>query len=121
MWQAAWRRWATASSTQATTEAAGWRAAISAARLGPVTTAMRSAGTLATSSMTSLIRLAVPSSMPFMRETRTVSGASSGAHAARLSRRVWEGMARTVKSAPAAASAGSVVARMFAGSSTSGK
>lgn len=121
VWQAAWSRWATASSTQATTDAAGWRATISRARLGPVTTATRPAGTLATSSMTSLIRLALPSSMPFIRETSTVSAGSSGAHSARLPRRVWEGMARTAKSAPRAASAASEVARMFAGSSTPGK
>ena len=75
----------------------------------------------ATSSMTSLIRFAVPSSTPFIRETSTVPGASSGAHSARLPRRVCEGTARTVKSAPRAASAGSVVARRFAGSSTPGQ
>ena len=40
-----------------------------------------------------------PSSTPFMRETRTVSGASSGVHSARLPRRVCEGTASTVKSA----------------------
>ena len=121
VWQAAWSRWATASSVQATTAAAGIRAAISRARLGPVTTAIRSAPILATSSITSLIRMAEPSSMPFMRETRTESGASSGAHSARLPRRVCEGIARTAKSAPRAASAASVVARRFSGSSTPGR
>ncbi len=121
VWQAACRRWATASSVQATTAAAGMRAAISRARLGPVTTAIRSAPTLATSSTTSLIRMAEPSSTPFIRDTRTVPGASSGVHSARLARRVWEGTARTVKSASRRASAGSAVALRFSGSSTPGR
>ena len=97
------------------------RAAISRARLGPVTTAIRSAPTFETSSMTSLIRIAEPSSTPFMRETRTVPGASSGAQSARFPRSVWEGTASTVKSASRAASAASVVARRFSGSSMPGR
>jgi hypothetical protein len=71
--------------------------------------------------MTSLIRIAEPSSMPFISDTSTVPGASSGAQAARLPRRVWEGTARTVKSASCAASAASVVARTLPGSSTPGR
>ncbi len=121
VWQAAWSRRATSSSVQATTAAAGCRAAISRARLGPVTTAIRSGGSLAVSAMTSLIRIAEPSSTPFMRETTTVSGASSGARVVRLARAVWEGTVRTVKSASAAASAGSVVARTEAGSTAPGR
>ncbi len=97
------------------------REAISRARLGPVTTAMRSGPTLATSPITSLIRIAEPSSTPFMSETRTVPGASSGVQSASPARSVWEGTARTVKSASRAASAASVVARRFSGSSTPGR
>ena len=47
------------------------------ARLGPVTTATRSGATPATSLMTSLIRLVVPSSMPFIRLTRMASARSA--------------------------------------------
>lgn len=97
------------------------REAISLARLGPVTTAIRSRPTLATSSTTSLIRMVVPSSTPFISDTSTVSGASSAVQSARLARSVCEGMARTVKSASRAASAGSAVARRLRGSSTPGR
>ncbi len=90
--------------------AAGCRLAISPARLGPLTTATRSGPTPATSWITSLIRLAVPSSMPFIRLTSTVPGPISGAQPARFSRRVCEGTASTANSAPASAAAGSVVA-----------
>jgi hypothetical protein len=120
-WQAFWMRCATDSSTQATTVAAGWRNAISPARLGPDTTATRSALTPATSTMTSLIRLAVPSSIPFIRLTNTVPAGSDGTQAVRLSRSVCEGTANTTMSAPAAASAGWGVARTVGGSSISGR
>ncbi len=112
---------ATASSAQATTLAAGCRLAISLARLGPLTTATRSGPTLVTSSITSLIRLAVPSSMPFIRLTSTVCGSISGVQAARLSRSVCEGTTSTAKSAPASASAASVVARTVSGSRMPGR
>ena len=62
------------SSVQATTAAAGWPTAISPARFGPVTTTTRLGSTPATSAITSLIRLPVPSSMPFIRLTRVASG-----------------------------------------------
>lgn len=94
---------------------------ISLARLGPVSTATRSAGTLPTSSMTSLIRLAVPSSTPFISETSTVPGCSSPVQSARLARSVCDGTASTVNSASRAASAGSAVARTDAGSSIPGR
>ena len=73
--QVSWSFSATASSAQAMTLAAGWRSAISLARFGPETTATRSGPAPVTSAMTSLIRLVVPSSMPFIRLTSTVSGA----------------------------------------------
>ena len=72
---------ATASSAQATTLAAGWRSAISLARLGPETTAMRSGPAPVTSAITSLIRRVVPSSIPFIRLTRTQSGGRSATQA----------------------------------------
>ena len=71
--------------------------------------------------MTSDISFVVPSSTPFIRETTGASRGSSPAHWARLSRRVWEGTARTTMSAPAAASSGSVVAVTDGGSRSSGR
>ena len=73
MWLRRWIRWATSSSTQATTEAAGSRIAIGLARLGPLTTAIRSGAAPVTSAITSLIRLSEPSSTPFIRLTSTAS------------------------------------------------
>ncbi len=84
-------------------------------------TATRSGAALPTSEMTSLIRLAVPSSTPFIRETRTASEGSSGAHWERFSRSVWEGTVRTANSASRAATAGSVVARTESGRRTPGR
>ena len=103
-------RSAVASSTQATTLAAGWRSAISRARFGPETTTIRWASTWPTSAMTSLIRLVVPSSTPFISETTAASAGSSGAQPSRLPRRVCDGTARTTTSAPSRASAASTVA-----------
>ena len=60
----------------ATTVAAGCSAAISGARLGPETTTTRSGSTRAVSTITSLIRLVVPSSMPFISETSVASGSN---------------------------------------------
>ena len=71
---------ATASSAQATTDAAGSRWAISWARLGPLTTAIRSGPAPVTSAITSLIRFRVPSSTPFISETSTASRGMYGAH-----------------------------------------
>ena len=99
---------ARSSSVQATTAAAGCRKAISPARLGPVTTATRAGSTSATSTITSLIRLPVPSSMPFIRLTSVASGRSRPAatHSARLPRRVCDGTAIATRSAPSSASSG---------------
>ena len=71
-------RLATSSSAQATTEAAGSRVAISWDRLGPLTTAIRSAPAPVTSAITSLIRLRLPSSTPFISETNGTSSGSIG-------------------------------------------
>ena len=100
-----------ASSAQATTVAAYWRAAISRARFGPVITAIRSGPAPVTSAITSLIRRWVPSSMPFIRLTSSASGGSSPAQPARFRRSIWAGTARTTRSVPASAAAGSQVAR----------
>ena len=67
-------RLAVSSSAHATTEAAGSRRAISRARLGPLTTAIRSAEASVTSWMTSLIRISEPSSTPFISDTRVACG-----------------------------------------------
>ena len=63
--------------------------------------------------MTSLIRLVVPSSTPFISET--TAAVSGSVQPLRLARSVWEGTARTTMSAPANASCGSVLARMPSG------
>jgi hypothetical protein len=68
---------------------------ISRARFGPDNTAMRSAGTPVISVMTSLARLPVPTSMPFISDTITVPGPTCGAHSARLARRDWAGTEST--------------------------
>ena len=101
--------------------AAGCPSAISLARFGPLTTATWAAGTSATSAMTSLIRLSVPSSTPFIRLTSTAPGASEPATAARFSRRLCDGTASTTKSAPATASRASDVADSRSGSTTPGR
>ena len=93
-----------------------WRpaaaAAISRARLGPETTAIRSGSTPATSAMTSLIRLVVPSSTPFIRRDERGVARQEPAPSARG----WRAASATARRArrsrrPSAASAGSVVAR----------
>ena len=63
-------RWA------ATTVAAGCSAAISGARLGPETTTTRAGSTRAVSTITSLIRLVVPSSTPFISDTNVAPGST---------------------------------------------
>ena len=118
---AACSRSATPSSTLATTAAAGWRAAISLARFGPETTATRSAGMSATSQMTWLIRRLVPSSMPFIRLTRTERSGSSPTQPLRFSRNDCDGTARTTSSAPSNAALASGVQRNSDGKCTPGR
>jgi hypothetical protein len=112
---------ARSTSMHATTVAAGCSAAISAARLGPETTTTRSGATCAVSTTTSLIRRVVPSSMPFMSDTRVASGARYDAQSARLPRSVCDGMARTTTSASLMASAAMEVAVTRSGSRTAGR
>ena len=107
------------STTLATTLAEGCRSAISRARLGPVTTAIRSVAMVPASAITWLIRSPVPSSMPLARLTTTASGGIC--QVARLARNDWEGTASTTKSAPAIASCGSLTARNASGSAIVGK
>ena len=71
--------------------------------------------------MTSDIRLVVPSSTPFMSDTTAADAGSADPHAVRLARSVCDGTASTTMSAPSAASAGSVVARIVLGSRSSGR
>ena len=106
---------------QAITVAVGCSAAISRARFGPDTTAIWSAGAPVTSPITSLIRLALPSSTPFIRLISVASGASSGVHSARLARRSCDGIASATSSAPLSAIAGSCVARSDVGSVAPGR
>ena len=60
--------------------------------------------------ITWLIRLVVPSSMPFISDTSVASGARYGVQSARLPRSVCEGTESTTTSAPSIASAASPVA-----------
>ena len=82
---------------------------------------MRSAGAPVTSRITSLIRLVVPSSTPFISETNTASAGITSVHWPRFSRSFCDGTESTTNSAPAAASSGSGVARTDGGSSIPGK
>ena len=74
-----------------------------------------------TSAITSLIRFVVPSSTPFISETKTASSGIASVQPLRFSRSFCEGTESTTNSAPSAASLGSVVARTEAGSSIPGK
>ena len=87
------------------------------ARLGPLITAIRLGPAPVTSAITSLIRLVVPSSTPFIRDTNTASLSTYGRNAGRFSRNDWDGTASTTTSAPAKAFPGSLVAVIVRGSS----
>src|SRR5690606_13176893 len=111
-WIATARSW----SVHATTVAAGSPWAMGTARFGPDTTTTCCCGTPVTSTMTSLIRLSVPSSTPLARLT---SGTPSGIRSRqriRFSRNDWLGTASTTACAPASASSGSAVAASRSGS-----
>ena len=86
------------------------------ARLGPETTATRSAGRPSSAQMTSLMRASVWSSRPFMRDTTTAPGARCSFQACSCGRRVCAGTARMTSSAPARTSVTSVEAVMLDGS-----
>ncbi len=103
-------------SVQATTDAVGSSRAISMARLGPETTATRSAGRSSSAQMTSLMRASVWSSRPFMRDTTTAPGARCSFQACSCGRRVCAGTARMTSSAPARTSETSLDAVMLDGS-----
>ena len=78
----------------ATTAAVGCLFAISRARLGPLTTAMRSGSTSSSEAMTSLMRRPVPRSTPFMRLTIGTSGGTMSLIEWRLERSDWLGTER---------------------------
>ena len=90
-------------------------------RLGPLTTAIRSGPAPVTSAITSLIRLRVPSSTPFISDTITASDGIRSAHSVRFSRNVCDGTANTTTSAPWTAFSGSWVAATLGGSSMPGR
>jgi hypothetical protein len=71
--------------------------------------------------MTWLIRLAVPSSMPFIRLTSVASESITDAQSARFPRSVCDGTASTTSSAPRIACRGSVVAVTPSGSRSAGR
>ncbi len=71
--------------------------------------------------MTSLIRLVVPSSMPFIREMTIASRPSRWPQSARLARRVCDGTESTMISAPSVTSAGSVEAEIPEGREKPGR
>ncbi len=103
------------------TVAVGCPTAISLARFGPDTTATCDSSTPATSRITSLIRLPVPSSTPLDNDTSVASGGNSSFHADRLTRNVCDGTASTTASAPSRAFAGSEVAVRLAGNEMPGR
>ena len=94
------------------TVAAGCPAVISLARFGPEITATCDGSTPVTSTMTWLIRISVPSSMPLAALTRVAPGVIRPAHCSRLARIVCAGTASSTVVTPLSASAGSAVARM---------
>ena len=112
---------ATASSAHATTLAAGWRSAISRARLGPDTTAIRSGATPATSAITSLIRLVGPELDALHQADHDGVAGQRPAQRPGSSRSDCDGTASTTSSAPAKAYPGSWVALIAAGSSMPGR
>ena len=69
----------------------------------------------ATSSITSLIRLSVPSSTPFIRLITTASSGMCLAQCSRLARNDCDGTASTTIAASASASSGSWVAEIDVG------
>ena len=118
---ASWRRAARSSSEHAITVAAGCPSAISRARFGPDSAAMRDSGRPTTSATTSLMRMRVPVSMPLANEMTPASGSKDRTQVSRLPRRLCEGTASTTSSAPSRTSAGSVDADTLAGSTMSGR
>ena len=92
-------------SLHATTVAAGWPSAISLARFGPEITATCDGSTPVTETMTWLIRIRVPSSMPLARLTSVAPVANKPVHCSRLARIVWAGTASSTVVAPSSASA----------------
>ena len=74
-----------------------------------------------TSWITSLIRISVPSSTPFISETSVAFSGMIGAHAVRFSRRLCDGTVSTTTSASAATCSGSVDALIDGGSSMPGR
>ena len=114
-------RWATDSSSHATTDAAGSRRAISLDRFGPLTTAIRSGPAPVTSAITSLIRFSdAELDALHQRDEHALSG-STEAQSSRLARSVCDGTASTTMSAPATACSGSCVAEICSGSSMPGR
>ncbi len=101
--------------------AVGCSAAISPARFGPLTTAMRPGSTAPASATTSLIRLSVPISTPLARLTTVASGGSAERQSSRWLRSFWAGMARTTAVTPSRAASASWVARSASGRAMSGR
>lgn len=82
---------------------------------------MRSAGAPVTSPITCDMRIRVPFSMPFARDTSVASPGSSERHEERLERRVWLGTPKTTISAPSRASSADDVARSDSGRAIDGR
>ena len=82
---------------------------------------MRSGPAPVSSAMTSLMRMCVPSSTPFMRLTITASDGIADPQVWRLTRSCCDGTASTTTSAPSSALAGSAWAVIASGSSTPGR
>ena len=120
MWQVCCRASAVARETLATTLAEGCRSAISRARLGPVTTAIRSGATLAGLGD----HLAHPqpgAQLDALGQADHDGRRPACDQPARLPRSDCDGTASTTNSAPSMAAAGSLTARTVAGRSMVGK
>ena len=120
--KACWTRLAVSGSVDATTTAAGSPCAISRAKVGPESTAMRaSSWLLHTSATTSDIRSSVPASMPLVAVTKMVPGSRRGIARRHKPRENMDGTTPMTISAPARAEARSVVISTASGSSSPGR
>ena len=110
------RNWtATLSSAEATTAAVGFSSATSRERLGPLKAAIRPCALGISSTITSVMRLRVSSSIPLLALTSKVFFPRWGASSRTLSRIFWEGVTSRSISFCSTASASSLVIWSVAG------
>ena len=110
---------ARSASDEATTELAGLPAAISRARFGPDRTARRRPGS--SSSITSLMRRWLPSSIPLTADRIAASGYSAGARRRRTDRTCADGTATMKSRNGSSKNPSSVATRTFGGRTWPGR